>query len=125
MTYLRYQAQGEVQLTTGKQGLELELDRAGTVLKAAELTASLFGTTPAIMAGRNMMSFVPAGMHETFYAGWTRIVDGKRKTLLLNCEHNTGYLVPLEMRLLEHYVVDETERFKVRLVDRSRRATMK
>ena len=105
---------------------EILLDRAGIIRDAGPLVAPIFGTTTAVMGGKNMMSFVPAGMHEMFYEFWMRIVDGKQKILFLSCEHPAGHLVPIVLRLTSKAVKQITDRgegdeilFTMRVVDRS------
>ncbi len=77
---------------------KIRLNRAGVIVDITTAAAELFGSTPELMKGRNLMSFVPAAMHEHFYDGWSRILDGKRHTLLLNGLHTGGMIVPMELR---------------------------
>ena len=80
---------------------EAILDGAAVLLSAHESAEDIFGSVHGSLVSKNFITLLPDYLHDTFLVDWDKLVSGQIRLIRINAMHVSGYVIPLEISIIE------------------------
>ena len=80
---------------------EAILDCAAVLHSAHESAEDIFGSVHGSLIKKSFITLLPDYLHDTFLAEWKKLVSGQIRLIRINAMHVSGYVIPLEVSIIE------------------------